>query len=65
MRSGIFALILLPVLSLPVFAEVRAENFEVPPSSVDAEELNAIRDRLMTGLFFRGEIEFSCKTAHG
>jgi hypothetical protein len=56
MKSGIFALILLPVRSLPAFAEVRAGNFEVPPSSVDAEELNAIRDRLMTGLFFRGEL---------
>ncbi|MEI7529573.1 MAG: hypothetical protein WCK76_11605 [Elusimicrobiota bacterium] len=56
MRSRILALILLPTLSLPAFAEAGAENFEVPPSSVDAVELNAIRDRLMTGLFFRGEL---------
>jgi len=56
MKIGIFTLILIPVLTLPGFCEVRAENFEIPPSSADAEELRVIRDRLATVLFFRGEL---------
>jgi len=54
--KGVLLALLLPFLSLPASAEVRAGDFEVPPTSVDAEELNAIRDRLITGLFFRGEL---------
>ncbi len=56
MKRGIFALTLLLVPALPAFTEPGTGNFEAPSSSVDAEELNAIRDRLMTGLFFRGEL---------
>jgi len=56
MKTGIFALILIPILFLPGSLKVRAENSEIPPSSADAEELRVISDRLATGLFFRGEL---------
>jgi len=56
MKNVVFALLLFPVVFGPAFPEAGAANYEVPPASVDAEELRAVRDRLLTGLFFRGEL---------
>jgi len=40
----------------PAVHTAGAEEFHVPPASVASEELNGVRDRLLTVLFFRGEL---------
>ena len=42
--------------SLPAFSGAGPGDFEIPPASVDGEELRDIRDRLSTSLFFKGEL---------
>jgi len=56
MKSGIVLLLLSFNLALPAFSEAPAGGFEIPPASVDGEELRDIRDRLSTSLFFKGEL---------
>ena len=56
MKNGMVLLIMLFIFSTPAVRWAGAEDFEVPPSSVNAEELRGIRDRLATSLFFKGEL---------
>ena len=56
MKSGIILLLLTLSFFLPAFSEAPAGDFEVPPASVNGEELRDIRDRLATSLFFKGEL---------
>jgi hypothetical protein len=56
MKSGIVLPIMLLCGSFSANRGVRAVEFEAPPSSVNAEELRDIRDRLSTSLFFKGDL---------
>ena len=56
MKNKAALLIVCMIFSVCAVSKAVAEDFEVPPASVNAEELRGIRDRLATSLFLKGEL---------